>query len=265
MSGARAVTTNQPDIYDKLEEVVRKYASTEYLRPIADHTRIAFAEAEKFVLNFYEQKIPACAGMTNQGTGGNERDIAGHTAYKVILDSGCGTGESTQNIAIANPGIPVIGIDKSAARLTKAGAAPRNAFLVRAELLDFWRLALGKVKAGQWHIPYHALYYPNPWPKQSEATRRFHLHPIFPTLLQLGDAIELRTNWEIYAREFAEAARVLDSILSLRSRMTAFGSRMTTGETIAREAFEPERPITAFERKYKEASQQLWRVTINHV
>ena len=231
MSGARAVTTNQTDIYDKLEEVVRKYASTEYLRPIADHTRTAFAEAEKFVLNFYE-------------SAGNEGGAVRGT-YKVILDSGCGTGESTLNIAIANPGIPVIGIDKSAARLTKAGAAPQNAFLVRAELLDFWRLALGKVKAGQWHIPYHALYYPNPWPKQSEATRRFHLHPIFPTLLQLGDAIELRTNWELYAREFAEAARIA-----------------TPDCSIAREAFEPERPITAFERKYKEASQQLWRVIV---
>lgn len=229
MSGARAVTTNQPDIYDKLEEVVRKYASTEYLRPIADHTRIAFAEAEKFVEGFYK------------GSGS-----------EVILDSGCGTGESTLNIALANPGIPVIGIDKSAVRLSKAGAAPQNAFLVRAELLDFWRLALEKVKAGMWHIPYHALYYPNPWPKQSEATRRFHLHPIFPTLLQLGDVIELRTNWEIYAREFAEAARVATQVA-------------TPDRTIACEAFEPERPITAFERKYKEARQQLWRVTINHV
>ena len=225
MSGARAVTTNQPDIYDKLEEVVRKYASTEYLRPIADHTRRAFAEAEKFVECCYK------------GSGS-----------EVILDSGCGTGESTLNIALANPGIPVIGIDKSVARLTKAGTAPQNAFLVHAELLDFWRLVLEKVKAGQWRIPYHALYYPNPWPKQSEATRRFHLHPIFPTLQQLGDVIELRTNWEIYAREFAEAARIA-----------------TPDCSISHEAFEPEHPITAFERKYKEARQQLWRVTINHV
>ena len=241
MSGARAVTTNQTDIYDKLEEVVRKYASTEYLRPIADHTRIAFAEAEKFVEGFYK------------GSGS-----------EVILDSGCGTGESTLNIALANPGIPVIGIDKSAARLSKAGTAPQNMFLVRAELLDFWRLALEKVKAGQWHIPYHALYYPNPWPKQSEATRRFHLHPIFPTLLQLGDVIELRTNWEIYAREFAEAARVLrENPGHPRQARTGAGDDNTG--TIACEAFEPEHPITAFERKYKEARQQLWRVTINHV
>ena len=263
IAGARAVTTNQTDIYEKLEEVVRKYASTEYLRPIADHTRAAFAEAEKFVEGFYREKakeIPACAGMTEQS--------ASHATYKVILDSGCGTGESTFNIAIAHPDIPVIGIDKSAARLTKAGAggksarlndaAPQNAFLVRAELLDFWRLALEKVKAGAWNIPYHALYYPNPWPKQSEATRRFHLHPIFPTLLQLGDIIELRSNWEIYAREFAEAAHVLqempvsDCFPSSRVAMT-----------IRSEAFEPKRPITAFERKYNEARQQLWRVVVS--
>ncbi len=256
IAGARAVTTNQTGIYDKLEEVVRKYALSSYLRPIADHTRKAFAEAEKFIEDFYK-KIPASAGMTMLA----RKRIA---AYKVILDSGCGTGESTLNIARQYPDIPVIGIDKSVARLTKAGGAgvngastfPQNAFLVRAELLDFWRLALETVQAGRWHIPYHALYYPNPWPKQSEATRRFHLHPIFPTLLQLGDTIELRTNWEIYAREFAEAVRVLDSI--------AFGSRMTMGVTIACEAFEPERPITAFERKYKEARQQLWRVSIHH-
>lgn len=258
-AGARAVTTNQTDIYEKLEEVVRKYASTEYLRPIADHTRAAFAEAEKFVEGFYKD-----AGRDNDLS-----SRADYDTHKVILDSGCGTGESTLNIALAHPDIPVIGIDKSAARLTKAGAggksarlndaAPQNAFLVRAELLDFWRLALEKVKAGAWNIPYHALYYPNPWPKQSEATRRFHLHPIFPTLLQLGDIIELRTNWEIYAREFAEAAHVLQEMPVSDCFPSSRGAM-----TIRSEAFEPKRPITAFERKYNEASQQLWRVVVSH-
>jgi hypothetical protein len=163
--------------------------------------------------------------------------------------------------------MPVIGIDKSAARLERNPAGkdsgetstakmssakdsvkdvPANAFWIRAELLDFWRLALDEVNAGRWRIPYHALYYPNPWPKQSEATRRFHLHPIFPTLLALGQTTELRTNWEIYAREFAEAARIL-----------------SPGTAATCEAFDPEQPITAFERKYKEARQQLWRVLVN--
>ena len=265
-AGAREVSTNQTDIYDKLEEVVRKYALSSYLRPIADHTRTAFAKAVTFVRGFYPDL----------------RDVA----YKVILDSGCGTGESTVNIALAHPDIPVIGIDKSVTRLAKAGGAavnnatlnsagalPPNAFLVRAELLDFWRLALEAVTAGRWSIPYHALYYPNPWPKQSEATRRFHLHPIFPTLLQLGDTIELRTNWEIYAREFAEAVRVAKSaakILPIRGPCALSNKLLSAvrphfaGMTTDRIAFTPKQPITAFERKYKEARQQLWRVVISN-
>ena len=223
-NGARSVTTNQEGPYKELERVVRKHAATLFLRPVADHTREAFATA-----------TPS-------------------KPFDVVLDSGCGTGESTVHIAKRFPDTPVIGVDKSAARLTRAcagnapaadGEIPPNAFWVRAELLDFWKLALDEVNGGRWHIPYHALYYPNPWPKQSEATRRFHLHPIFPTLIQLGEQIELRTNWEIYAREFAEAAGIVKA-----------------GAEIACESFTPEVCETAFERKYKEARQQLWRVLI---
>jgi tRNA G46 methylase TrmB len=234
-NGARSVTTNQEGPYKELERVVRKHAATLFLRPVADHTCEAFATAKEFIDRFYRSASPS-------------------KPFDVVLDSGCGTGESTVHIAKRFPDTPVIGVDKSAARLTRAcagnapaadGEIPPNAFWVRAELLDFWKLALDEVNGGRWHIPYHALYYPNPWPKQSEATRRFHLHPIFPTLIKLGEQIELRTNWEIYAREFAEAAGIVKA-----------------GAEIACESFTPEVCETAFERKYKEARQQLWRVLI---
>ena len=237
-NGARSVTTNQEGPYKELERVVRKHAVTLFLRPVADHTREAFATAKEFVDRFY----------------GN---VSTNKPVNVILDSGCGTGESTVHIAKRFPDTPVIGVDKSAVRLTRAcagnapatdGDVPPNAFWVRAELLDFWKLALDEVDAGRWRIPYHALYYPNPWPKQSEATRRFHLHPIFPTLLKLGERIELRTNWEIYAREFAEAAKLIPN--------------QVRDDHVVCEAFSPEECETAFERKYKEARQQLWRVVI---
>ena len=239
---ARSVTSNQIDLYKNLEAVVRKYAATTFLRPVADHTREAFEQASEFVRTFYGTDVAGCV--------------------EVVLDSGCGTGESTLHLARKFPNIPVIGIDKSAVRLSKAGNerqlevsaggscdVPANAFWVRAELLDFWRLALDRVQAGEWNVLHHALYYPNPWPKESEATRRFHLHPIFPTLLRLSPVTELRTNWEIYAREFAEAARVLGDALSLKFNVELG-------------AFEPQNPETAFERKYKEARQQLWRTLV---
>ena len=234
----REVVSNQDGPYKDLEKQVRKYAAAEYRRPIAEHTRNAFQTVEQFV----EKESP----LTNDHRGG---------AINVILDSGCGTGESTLHLARKFPDCPVIGIDKSAVRLDKAAQSadnnirelPRNAFYVRAELIDFWRLTLDKVKTGQWIIPYHALYYPNPWPKQSEAGRRFHLHPIFPTLLQLAQETELRTNWEVYAQEFAQAARLL-----------------LPGANITRQPFQTDEPITAFERKYNEAHQTLWRVIVSH-
>ena len=266
MPGANSVTSNQETLHKDLEEVVRKYARTTFLRPIADHTREAFAGVEEFVEKFYATRNADPA--TECGVTSVTRNADNGTAPRtVILDSGCGTGESTIHIAHRFPGIPVIGIDKSCARLNKAGnpsqtageEVPANAFWIRAELLDFWRLALEHVKSGKWTIPYHAVYYPNPWPKQSEATRRFHMHPIFPTLLALGKTIELRTNWEIYAREFAEAARVVFEEWADNAGNVAHPD---TQPQITCESFDPSTPETAFERNSKEARHTLWRVEV---
>lgn len=301
-SSVRAVTSNQDDIYKNLEQVVRKYAATRFLRPVADHTREAFESAKEFVRKFYAsensaQQAPQAtprgdAGATASSPSNAEGSLP--ASYCVILDSGCGTGESTLHLARRFPGVPVIGIDKSAMRLNKAGnihqlrhadesqhqqslsgeeqatqsalgAPPANAFWVRAELLDFWKLALEEVQAGRWQVLHHAVYYPNPWPKESEATRRFHLHPIFPTLMALSSTTELRTNWEIYAREFAEAARILQSVTTGAELNPNNADETTRGKikpAISCEPFAPLHPETAFERKYKEARQQLWRVLI---
>ena len=275
-TGAKAVVSNQEGIYQDLAETVQKYARTKYLRPIADHTREAFAVAEKFVEDFYRECVRVAPAQGRGDSGDVASSGRGDSgAMAVILDSGCGTGESTLHIARRFPNIPVIGIDKSGERLTKAGNehqlmnlvtpaqgrddsgnVPSNVFWVRAELLDFWRLALERVQENRWTIPYHALYYPNPWPKQSEATRRFHLHPIFSTFMALSPVTELRTNWEIYAREFAAAARIVCDSASPRDDSSE-GSAEIRCET-----FDPAQPETAFERKYKEARQQLWRVLV---
>lgn len=206
----RAVTSNQSAIHDKLEDIVRKHLSTSFLKPVMAHNRQAFSNAHDWLRR---QQRP------------------------LILDSFCGTGESTAWLARHHPECAVIGIDKSEARLSKHQFAGDNYLLVRADTDDMWRLA---VDAG-WQPVRHTLFYPNPWPKSEHIKRRCHGSPLFKTMLELGGEIELRTNWRIYAEEFCAALNIAEI------------SAMT-------ESFQPDQIVTAFERKYSEAGQTLWRV-----
>lgn len=216
----RRVVSNQTEIFSDLEKKVLRYLKTTYQRPYASHTIKAFNQAQDFIRTFEKS---------------------------VVLDSGCGCGESTLVLAAKYPDHPVIGIDKSQIRLTKAqkNSQPKNVFYIQAELIDFWRLAL----EAELNVFFHALYYPNPWPKESQAGRRFHGHPIFPTLLQLCPNMELRTNWKIYAEEFLEASRIGFQYLQMKW-------------TPLLEEWVPSVPETAFERKYFENGQTLFRVRI---
>ena len=181
------VRSTQTGLHPRLVSLVRKHMAAEWRQPLHAPTVDAFAAL-------------AAAGVD--------------PGKKIILDSGCGTGESTRQIAKVNPDCLVIGVDKSAARLKKLpdrhfshnGFLYRegNAIWLRAELASFWRLAL---QAG-WRLYRHYLLYPNPWPKPGQVLRRWHAHPVFPTLLQLGGRLELRCNWEIYALEFAAAVEM---------------------------------------------------------
>lgn len=114
-------------------------------RPIPSHTRLSFA---KFVQ--WLAARPAGRGL--------------------ILDSGCGTGRSALLLARIMPACDVVGVDKSEVRLRRTevyrrycGVPPgvENAFLIRADLVDFWRLCL----QNRINPTHHYLLYPNPFPK----------------------------------------------------------------------------------------------------
>lgn len=174
-----------------------------------------------------------------------QRQIGGATR-RLVLDSGCGTGESTRLIARLLPDTIVIGVDKSQARLARTGATEfphreGNAVWLRADLGTFWRLSL---QAG-WRLERHFLLYPNPWPKPGQLRRRWHAHPVFPDLLRLGGRLEMRCNWDIYASEFATAVnRLLGSSAEPR----------TPGESAI---------TTPFERKYRASGHRLYAVTVS--
>jgi tRNA G46 methylase TrmB len=165
------------------------------------------------------------------------------SGQKIVVDSGCGNGESTRLIGARYPDCLVIGIDKSATRLEKVGAGSfphreGNVIWLRAELAGFWQLAL---KSG-WRLHRHFLLYPNPWPKPGQLMRRWHAHPVFPAMLKLGGCLEMRCNWEIYAREFAAAIRMASGFEACVEH--SIDSAITT----------------PFERKYRNSGHSLYTV-----
>ncbi len=180
---SRRIDRGAPD--DRVVDVVRRHLRRRYDKPIQDHNRRAFAWL-----------------AARMGTGPS-----------LVLDAGCGTGVSTLRLADQHPDMWVVGVDKSSDRLARGvdfdadqpGLARGRVLWIRADLVDLWRL----IEAEGWRIQYHYLLYPNPWPKPGHLQRRWHAHPVFPTLVNIGRVLTLRTNWAPYATEFCTAMRVL--------------------------------------------------------
>ncbi len=159
-----------------------------------------------------------------------------------ILDSGCGVGASTSQLAKLYPHLLVLGVDKSADRIdrkTRGVEDLPNRKLARMDLLDLWRLMLQDEILPSKHF----LLYPNPWPKSEHLFKRFHGHPIFATLVDLCPDIELRSNWKLYLEEFQW------------SWQFATGHKGHLTEIHP----SPESAWTPFEKKYLLSQQQLWK------
>lgn len=164
----------------------------------------------------------------------------------LILDAGCGVGHSTIELARRFPDHYVIGVDQSEDRLARRkpypdAMLPRNMVFARADLVDYWRLCF---HAGL-RLARHYVLYPNPWPKIGHLGRRWHAHPVFPWLLALGGVLECRTNWSVYAEEFAWAVS------------------HALGRPALVQDWQAQMPLTPFERKYRDSGQPLYRIAVD--
>lgn len=216
IGNSRSIVDAQATPHADLAERVARHRASPWQRPVARHSRSAFNAIE-----------PLVAAARAEGR-------------PVVLDSGCGTGESTRVLAERHPEALVVGVDKSSHRLDRAPPLPAHALVVRADLQDFWRLAV----AAGWRLQTHYLLYPNPWPKSGHLQRRWHAHPVFPSLLALAGDLELRTNWAVYAEEFASALL----LCGIRSDQDQVRADDATAD------------ISPFERKYLASGQQCLRV-----
>jgi len=213
------ISSAQTGVHEALAELVARHLAHPFRKPVTDYNRRSFDDS--------------MAAWQAAGSA------------PLILDTGCGVGLSTLHLAARHPDHFVIGIDQSADRLARqtlwSGPPPQNLCFVRADLVDYWRLALqGGVR------PTHQyLLYPNPWPKIGQLARRWHGHAVFPSIVALGGTIECRSNWRIYIDEFAQALQ------------------QVSGQAVATEAFATDAPITPFERKYLASGHALWRCRLD--
>ena len=208
---SRPVISNQSGVNPELAVVVNKHRKTIWRKPPAEHNLQAFSRIRDWL-------------------SGNQQPL--------ILDSFCGTGMSTQALAEAWPTHRVIGIDRSAHRLERHASRGEgsNYLLLQAECEPVWQL----MAASGMRIARHYLLYPNPWPKSQHLKRRIHGHPGLMPLYQLGGAIELRSNWQLYVEEFGLALHLLGTHGSIAQVRV-------------------DKALTLIEAKYAKSGHALWQ------
>ena len=238
-ANSRQPFSAQKTVHDHLPALLERHRRSSFRKPYADYNRLALAAG----IERWQRLAPA---------------------LPLILDAGCGTGESSLTLAALFPDHYVIGVDQSVVRLRRrleaqergephralrqfpsggVGAVREltNVGFVRADLVDFWRL----MRDANIRLARHYLFYPNPWPKIGHLSRRWHAHPVFPTLVELGGVLECRSNWRIYIEEFCLAIGTM------------------TGREILYESFAPDPPQTPFERKYLVSGHTLYRARVD--
>lgn len=238
IGNSKSIVSNQFDVHVRLKDVVSRHLLNAWQKPIAAHTERTFNAWR----NHWEQTHSA-------------------VVCNIVLDSGCGTGESTARLGLRNPNQIVVGVDQSAARLqarqlSAAGFASRdNVSWLRVEAADFWRL----LHANNIRVAQHYLLYPNPWPKAEHLMRRWQGHPAFGTLMAISDSIELRTNWMLYAKEFACAVELWRSCNNANEpRLNTPQIGKTTMQSLSLN--NPASCVSPFEAKYLASNHPLWCV-----
>jgi tRNA (guanine-N7-)-methyltransferase len=176
----------------------------------------------------------------------------------LVLDAGCGTAVSTLALARQHPDCLVVGIDRSADRLRRGpledGKLRDRCGALRADMVDIWLLMRQHdVVAVKTY-----LLYPNPYPKRTQLHLRWHGHAVFPTLVDValgrsGCELELRTNWQVYRDELVCAVQVV-------AKQRGFELELAQ-EPLSQQ----QKPLSNFEKKYREAGSEIHELRIVRV
>lgn len=150
-----------------------------------------------------------------------------------VVEIGCGRGDATAAMAIAEPVSPVIACDPNAAMIANLARLLVHDGIVNVRLwvgdaFDLFEL-LGKQSVGQVRV-----WFPDPWPKPGQAGKRLitaQRLAVIADALAVGGILRLATDDISYAEQALQAI--------------AADPRLD-GSVVARP---PERPITVFEAR----------------
>jgi tRNA G46 methylase TrmB len=215
------VISNQVGVHENILPLIERYSMTEFKKPYSEESIKSFQQIKEWIL------------------------LKGNKS--LILDMGCGVGESSFHLGKKYPDCLVVGIDKSLDRLERNNSfkkeLPVNILLVRGDLIDLWRMFFEN--KSDFKIKKQYILYPNPYPKKKHLKLRWYGQPVFSSIMNLSCPIELRSNWSQYLEDFLYASKVFYPNLD--------------GKV---EQFIPEICVTPFERKFLNSSQSLYRLVI---
>jgi tRNA (guanine-N7-)-methyltransferase len=163
-----------------------------------------------------------------------------------ILEIGFGMGETTAQIALAQPQNDYLGIEVhtpgvgSLLRLIEAHALS-NVRIVQHDAVEVLNHMIAPESLNAIHV-----FFPDPWPKQRHHKRRLIQPPLVRLLvsrLRVGGQVHLATDWEDYALQMLE---VLSGEAQLANTTEGFAARPDY------------RPLTRFETRGLKLGHRVW-------
>lgn len=166
----------------------------------------------------------------------------------LVLEIGCGMGDSTRTHAAREPGTDIVAVDvhtRGVATLLRA--IDRDALTnVRVVLGDAVGLVEQRIRSGA--LSGVRIYFPDPWPKARHAKRRLVQGPFVALLvdrLAPGGFVHLVTDWPDYADQMLA---VVDAEPGLENPFNGFAPRMH------------DRPVTKYERRARRLGHPVHEV-----
>ena len=175
----------------------------------------------------------------------------------VVLEIGCGMGETTAAIAAAHPEVNFLGCEVFAAgvgALAKrlAEQSLTNVRIIRHDAVEVVRDMIPDSSLAGVHI-----YFPDPWRKARHHKRRLVAQPFIGMLvnkISLGGYIHCATDWENYAEQMV---KVLSGEPKLKNLYDGFSPVM--GNPIA------QRPQTKFQARGERLGHGIWDLVFTRI